>query len=130
MSPGDAQRHGLEAWGGVVWSGTCGALRGRGGVFDGGRWLCGTGWQMGMSGGFLGRWGLCMHTARAARGLWVMVDGGALAHARHGLGAACARGPGLGNARGWDSEWRWTVGCLPDKVGTASSSSSLLSTMG
>ena len=43
VSPGDAQRHGREAWVGVVWSGTGGALRGRGGVFDGGRWLCGTG---------------------------------------------------------------------------------------
>ena len=71
-----------------------------------------------------------MHAARAARGLWVMVKGGALAHARHGLGAACARGPGLGNACGWDSEWRWTVGCLLDKVGTAKSPSSLLSPMG
>ena len=71
-----------------------------------------------------------MHAVRAARGLWVMVEGGSLAHARHGLGVSCASGPGLGNTRGWDRQWRWTVGFLPDKVGTASSSSSLLSTMG
>ena len=71
-----------------------------------------------------------MHAVRAARGLWMLVEGGALAHARHGLGVSRVRGPGLGNARGWDSKWRWTVGCLLDKVGTASSSSSLLSTMG
>src|SRR3954469_4123321 len=102
VSPGDAQQHGLEAWGGATWSGTGDALRGRGGVFDGERCLCVTGRRTGMSGGLLGRWGLCMHAARAARGLWVSVEGGSLAHARHGLGAACARGPWLGNARGWD----------------------------
>ena len=54
--PGDAQRHGFEAWGGAAWSGTCDALRGRGGVFDGERWLCGMGRRTGMSGGLLGRW--------------------------------------------------------------------------
>ena len=81
--PGDAQRHGFKAWGGAVWSGTCDALRGRGGVFDGERWLCIMGQRTGMSGGLLGRWGLCMHAERAARGLWVMVEGGALAHAWH-----------------------------------------------
>ena len=54
--PGDAQRHGREGWGGVVWSGTGGALRGRGGVFAGGRLLYGTGRQTGVSGGVLGRW--------------------------------------------------------------------------
>src|SRR3954464_8946101 len=85
VSPGDAQPHGFEAWGGAAWSGTGDALRGRGGVFNGGRWLCGTGRQTGMSGGLLGRWGLYMHAARVARGLWVLVEGGALAHARHGL---------------------------------------------
>ena len=57
-----------------------------------------------------------MHAVRAARGLWVMVEGGALAHARHGLGVSCARGPGLGNARGWDRQWRWTVGCVLDML--------------
>ena len=41
-----------------------------------------------------------------------------------------ACGPGLGNARGWDSEWRWTVGCLLDKVGMATFLPSLLSTLG
>ena len=46
------------------------------------------------------------------------------------LGTVCACGPGVGKVRAVDREWRWTVGCLPDKVGTASSSSSLLSTMG
>ena len=35
-----------------------------------------------------------------------------------------------GNARGWDREWRWTVGCLLDKVGTAKSPPSLLSRLG
>ena len=54
--PGDAQRHGLEAWGGAAWSERDSALRGRGGVFDGGRWLYGTGRQTGMSGGLLGWW--------------------------------------------------------------------------
>src|SRR4051812_10085295 len=85
VSPGDAQRHGFEAWGGVAWSGTGDALRGRGGVFDDEWWLWVTGRRTGISGGLLGRWGLCMHAARAARGLWASVEGGALAHARHGL---------------------------------------------
>ena len=71
-----------------------------------------------------------MHAVRAARGLWMLVEGGALAHARHGLGAACAHGPGLGNACGWDSEWRWTVGCLPDMLARLAATPSLLSTMG
>ncbi len=71
-----------------------------------------------------------MRAVRAARGLWVMVEGGALAHARHGLGVSRARGPGLGNARGWDSEWRWTVGCLPDMLARLAAAPSLLSTMG
>src|SRR3954471_2851565 len=31
-----------------------------------------------------------------------------------GLGAVRARGPGLGKARGWDSEWM--VDCLPDML--------------
>ena len=47
-----------------------------------------------------------------------------------GLGAVRACGPGVGKVRALDRKWRWTVGCLLDKVGTASSSSSLLSTMG
>ena len=47
-----------------------------------------------------------------------------------GLGAACARGPGLGNARGWDSEWWWKVGCLPDMLARLAAAPSLLSTMG
>src|SRR3954462_9735385 len=47
-----------------------------------------------------------------------------------GLGAACARGPGLGKARGWDSEWRWTVGCLPDTLARLAAAPSFLSTMG
>ena len=46
------------------------------------------------------------------------------------LGAVRACGPVVGKVRALDREWRWTVGCLPDKVGMASSSSSLLSTMG
>ena len=46
------------------------------------------------------------------------------------LGAVRACGPGFGNARGWDREWRWTVGCLPDKVRTAKSLPSLLSPLG
>src|SRR3954465_1463105 len=46
------------------------------------------------------------------------------------LGAVRAWGPGFGNAHGWDREWRWTVGCLPDKVGTAKFPSSLLSPLG
>ena len=83
-----------------------------------------------MSGGLLGRWRLCVHAVRAARGLWALVEGGALAHARHGLGVPCARGPVLGNARGWDREWRWTVGCLPDMLARLAAAPSLLSTMG
>ena len=71
-----------------------------------------------------------MRAVRAARGLWTLVEGGALAHARHGLGVACARGPGLGNARGWDRQWRWTVGCLPDMLARLNAAPSLLSTMG
>ena len=47
-----------------------------------------------------------------------------------GLGAVRACGPGLGNARGWDSEWQWTVGCLPDMLARLADSPSLLSTMG
>ena len=40
-----------------------------------------------------------MHAVRAARGLWVMVEGGALAHARHGRWRA---GHGLCVwSRGW-----------------------------
>src|SRR4051794_23828228 len=85
VSPGNDQRYGFEAWGDAVWSGTGDVLRGRGGVFDGGRWLCGTGRQTGMSGSLLGGWRSCVHAVRAARGLWVLVEGGALAHARHGL---------------------------------------------
>src|SRR3954467_15401952 len=46
------------------------------------------------------------------------------------LGAVRARGPGLGKARGWDSEWRWTVGCLPDMLSRLVAAPSLLSTMG
>ena len=70
-----------------------------------------------------GRRAVCGRVSRVA--LWR-----ALGRLAERLGAACARGPGLGNARGWDRQWRWTVGCLPDKVGTASSSPSLLSTLG
>src|SRR3954469_21187744 len=47
-----------------------------------------------------------------------------------GLGAVRACGPGLGNSRGWDSEWRWTVGCLPDMLARHAPPPSLLSTMG
>src|SRR4051812_18284032 len=32
------------------------------------------------------------------------------------VGMVRSCGPGLGNARGWDREWRWTVGCLPDML--------------
>ena len=70
-----------------------------------------------------GRRAVCGRVSRAA--LWHM-----LGMVAGELGTVCACGPGVGNARGWDREWRWTVGCLLDKVGTASSSSSLLSTMG
>jgi hypothetical protein len=71
-----------------------------------------------------------VRAVRAAHGLWVVVEGGALAHARHGLGVSCARGPGLGNARGWDRQWRWTVGCLPDMLARLAAAPSLLSTLG
>ena len=47
-----------------------------------------------------------------------------------GLGAVCACGPVGGKVRAVDREWRWTVGCLPDKVGTAKSPSSSLSPLG
>src|SRR3954468_10249940 len=104
VSPGDAQRHGFEAWGGASWFGTGDALRGRGGVFDGEWWLCVTGRRTGMSGGLLGRWGLCMHAARAARGLWASVEGGALAHARHGRWRS-ERGPCV-----WSSGWQGSSG--------------------
>ena len=70
-----------------------------------------------------GRCAVCGRWSRVA--LWRtlgMVSGG--------LGAIRARGPVVGKVRAVDREWRWTVGCLPDKVGTASTSSSLLSTMG
>ena len=46
------------------------------------------------------------------------------------LGAVCAGGPVAGNVRALDREWRWTVGCLLDKVGTAKSPPSLLSPLG
>ena len=46
------------------------------------------------------------------------------------LGTVCACGPGVGNVRALDREWRWTVGCLPDKVGTAKYPPSLLSPLG
>ena len=46
------------------------------------------------------------------------------------VGMVRACGPGLGNARGWDSEWRWTVGCLPDMLASLAAAPSLLSTMG
>ncbi len=46
------------------------------------------------------------------------------------LGTVCACGPGVGNVRALDREWRWTVGCLLDKVGTAKSPPSLLSPLG
>jgi hypothetical protein len=46
------------------------------------------------------------------------------------LGPVRACGPGFGIACGWDREWRWTVGCLLEKVGTAKSPPSLLSPLG
>ena len=53
-----------------------------------------------------------------------------LGMASGGLGPVRARGPGLGNARGWDSDWRWTVGCLPDMLARLAAAPILLSTMG
>ena len=46
------------------------------------------------------------------------------------LGAVRACGPVVGKVQAMDREWRWTVGCLLDKVGTAKSSPSLLSPLG
>ena len=46
------------------------------------------------------------------------------------MGAVRACGTGFGNTHGWDREWRWTVGCLLDKVGTAKYPPSLLSPLG
>ena len=46
------------------------------------------------------------------------------------LGAVHARGPGLGNARGGDRQWRWTVGFLPDILARLAAAPSLMSTMG
>src|SRR3954465_12929483 len=70
-----------------------------------------------------GRRAVCGRVSRVA--LWRM-----LGMVAGELGTVCACGPGVGNARGWDRECRWTVGCLLDKVGMAKSSPSLLSTLG
>ena len=47
-----------------------------------------------------------------------------------GLGAVRACGLGVGKVRALDRAWRWTVGCLLDKVGTAKSPPILLSPLG
>src|SRR4051812_50164235 len=47
-----------------------------------------------------------------------------------GLGAVRARGPGLGKARGWDSEWRGGGGGPPEKPARAASGSCFASTSG
>src|SRR4051812_41576367 len=54
-SPGDALRLECELRGGGNWSGTCGALLGRGGELRGERWLRDTGDETNMSSGLLGR---------------------------------------------------------------------------
>jgi len=67
-SPGDALELKCAYRGGGKWSGTRGALRGRGGELQGERWLRGTGGETNMSGGLLGWWGACWRAVRARGG--------------------------------------------------------------
>src|SRR4051812_37037884 len=59
-----------------------------------------------------GRRAVCGLRSRVA--LWRMLD-----MVAGGLGAVRACGPVAGRVRALDREWRWTVGCLRDKVGTS-----------
>src|SRR3954471_20310796 len=67
-SPGDALELKCACRSGGNWSGTCDALRGKGGKLRGERWLRGTGGETNMSGRLLGRWGACWRAARARGG--------------------------------------------------------------
>src|SRR3954469_7406793 len=62
--------------------------------------------------------GDCVCTRRGRRAVCGfrsrVVLGRTLGMVAGGLGAVRARGPGLGKARGWDSEWM--VDCLPDML--------------
>src|SRR3954469_21044791 len=62
--------------------------------------------------------GDCVCTRRGRRAVcglrWRVVLGRTLGMVAGGLGAVRAHGPGLGKARGWDSEWM--VDCLPDML--------------
>src|SRR3954464_12682985 len=70
-----------------------------------------------------GRGAVCGRVSRTA--LWRM-----LGMVAGELGTVCACGPGVGNTRALDREWRWGVGLLPDMLARLVSSPSLLSTLG
>ena len=77
--PGEAQRRGGEAWGGTRWSEHRGALGVSDGNFNGAQRVWSTRRRTRLSGGVLECWRSRTQAARAARGLWVLVDCGALA---------------------------------------------------
>ena len=54
--PGDAQRHGFEAWGGASWSERDGALRVPDGDFNGAQHAWSARRRTSVSAGLLGRW--------------------------------------------------------------------------
>src|SRR4051812_4751636 len=77
-SPGDALVLECARRGGGNRLGTCGALRGRGGVFDDERWLWGTGRRTGVSRVFLGSWRSGRHGLRSRGGMCTRAGCGAL----------------------------------------------------
>src|SRR4051812_2149999 len=80
--PDEAQQHGGEAWGVADLSERVDALGGSDGKFNGTRVLLVAERRTRLSDGVLECWRSRTQAARAVRGLWVLVDCGALACSR------------------------------------------------